>query len=116
MKQLNDSTVESAIRDAQRPVLLELGAGWCPPCRALEPHLVALARERIDIEVATLDVDDNPDTAARLGVRALPTLVLFVDGRVAAQLVGAQSRARLDAWIDASLATAMPPARTAQAR
>ena len=103
LRQLDDTNVERALADAQRPLLLEVGARWCPPCRAIEPHLAAIAVERADVDVATLDSDDNQVTSAKFGVRALPTLLLFVHGRVVAQVVGAQSRGKLDAWLDAHL-------------
>ncbi len=100
LKPLTDATLEHAVKSAPRPLLVEFSARWCPPCRAIEPHLVAIAGSRTDVDVVTVDADDNADAAARLGVRSLPTLLLFDGGRVVAQLVGAQSRARLDAWLD----------------
>src|SRR6476661_6361817 len=100
MHTLTDDTFEAAKTKAH-VMLLELSALWCPPCRAIEPHLHALENERVDVEFATMDVDDNPDTAAKLGVRAMPTMLLFVDGTVVAQLVGAHPKAKLAAWLDA---------------
>mgnify|MGYP001555512214 CR=1 FL=1 len=100
MHTITDETFEAAKAKAH-VLLLELSARWCPPCRAIEPHLHALEAERGDVVFATVDVDDNPDTAAKLGVRAMPTMLLFVDGAVVAHLVGAQPKAKLAAWIDA---------------
>lgn len=85
---------------APRPVLVEVGARWCPPCRALEPHLRALASRHADaLRVVALDADDAPDLAARLGVRGLPTVILYVDGREVARQVGLVPAARLDALV-----------------
>lgn len=104
---LDDSTFDRTLAAAGKPALVEFGATWCPPCRAIEPHLAAIAAARDDIALYSVDADDSPDLSARFGVRALPTLVILDvrAGRVLAQLVGAQPRAKLDQWIDAALAS-----------
>lgn len=75
--------------DADRPVLLDCWAAWCPPCRALAPELEALAPEVSDrMKIAKLDCDQYPELAQLLGIRVLPTMLLFVDGIVEAALPG----------------------------
>jgi thioredoxin 1 len=100
---LNDDTFASAIRESDRPVLVDFGAVWCPPCRALEPTLSALAAERADVTWAYVDVDESPKTAAAHGVRSMPTLVLFREGKPVGQLVGHCSRDKLLRWLDDTL-------------
>ena len=99
------STFDSAVLSAPRPVLVEFGAAWCGPCRMIAPVLSALAADRAeDIAVAVLDADSSPEIPARYGVLGLPTMILFSGGAPVMQVVGARSRARLEAEIDAALA------------
>ncbi len=103
----HDSTFESDVLASDLPVLVEFGAAWCPPCRALAPVLEAIADERAtDLRVVTIDVDANPITQARYGVMSLPTLLLFVGATVARQSIGFLPHGRLLAFVDEVLATA----------
>ena len=75
-----------------RPLLLDFGADWCPPCRAMEPAIADLARDHADsLTVRSVDVDRFPDLARRFDVRSAPTLLLFRDGEQRLRLVGARS-------------------------
>jgi thioredoxin 1 len=104
---VNDSAFESDVLTSELPVLVEFGAAWCPPCRALAPVLEAIAEERAtDLRVVTIDVDANPITQARYGVMSLPTLLLFVGGTVVRQTIGFLPHGRLLAFVDEVLATA----------
>jgi len=99
------STFDTAVLGAARPVLVEFGAAWCGPCRMIAPVLSALAADRIDdFDVAVVDADSSPEIPSRYGVLGLPTIILFSDGQPVMQVVGARSRARLEAEIDAALA------------
>lgn len=80
-------------------VLVKFTGTWCPPCRALQPTLDAIARDRADLLVLSVDVDDNQALAQAYEVRSVPTLVAFRDGRQVGRLVGNQPRARVEALL-----------------
>lgn len=82
-------------------VLVKFTGTWCPPCRALQPTLEAVARARTDLVVLEVDVDAETPVAERFGVRAVPTLIAFRHGKPVGQLVGNQSRARIETLIGA---------------
>lgn len=82
-------------------VLVKFTGPWCPPCRALQPTLDALARDRADLRVVSVDVDESPALAERFGVRSIPMLVAFRDGQPLGQLVGNQPRAKIEALLGA---------------
>jgi len=103
MKHLDDRTFDPTLAASPRAVLVDFTAPWCPPCDALKPTLQAIANDRTDVDIVTLDVDESPEVAARFGVRAMPTLILFRAGTPRAQLVGNQSRQKLATWLDEQL-------------
>jgi thioredoxin 1 len=93
---VTDDTFDALVRCAERPVLLEFTASWCPPCRMIEPVLREIAAELAGrLVVAQLDVDAHPRTARDAGVLGMPTLSLYVGGAVVAQVVGAKPKAAL---------------------
>ena len=93
---VSDDTFEELVLRAELPVLLDFTADWCPPCKMIKPVLAELADELAGrLVVAELDVDANPRTAIAAGVLGMPTLNLYVGGRVATQVVGAQPKAAL---------------------
>ena len=103
IKHTSDSTFQSDVLDASQkaPVLVDFWATWCGPCRAIAPHLDALAEEQGDkLAVVKLDVDRNQATAAKYGVSSIPTLLIFKDGKVVDKVVGNPgSKARLQTFI-----------------
>jgi thioredoxin 2 len=102
---VTDADFESLVLVAPVPVLLDCWAEWCGPCHTLAPTIDALARDYAGrVRVAKLDVDANPVTADRLGVRGIPALFIFRDGRLVDRLVGVQPRAALDARLRPLLA------------
>jgi thioredoxin 1 len=100
VRPVTDLTFADDVLAAERPVLVDFFAGWCGPCQALAPILEDIAAEQAGrVEVVQLDVDANPETTNRLGVRGLPTLVLFKNGQPVASQVGALPKGRLKAWL-----------------
>ncbi len=104
---VTDDTFDELVLRADRPVLLEFTASWCPPCRMIEPVLRELAAELAGrLVVAQLDVDANPRTARDAGVLGMPTLSLYRDGRELTRTTGARPKAALLRMLDGHLAAA----------
>jgi len=98
------ATFDEDVLAAPRPVLIDFGAEWCGPCAAVAPVIRSLALEYADrLTVATVDVDADPQLAARYGVRSLPTVLLLEGGEVRRVLVGARSGQEYRAAIDGML-------------
>ena len=95
---VTDSTFDAIVLRASAPVLLDCWADWCGPCHALAPTIDDIARAHAGrLVVGKLDVDANPETASRFGVRSIPTLLLFKDGQLVERIVGAQPRGAIEA-------------------
>ena len=95
---MTDATFDAIVTRASAPVLLDCWADWCGPCHALAPTIDDIARAHAGrLVVGKLDVDANPETASRFGVRSIPTLLLFKDGQLVDRLVGAQPRGAIEA-------------------
>ncbi len=102
--EITDSSFESDVLQADRPVLVDYWAEWCGPCKMLAPILDEVAAEYGDkLTVAKLDIDNNPTTPPKFGIRGIPTLMLFKEGDVAATKVGAMSKSQLMAFIDENI-------------
>jgi thioredoxin 1 len=104
LNEVTDSNFQAEVLEAETPVLVDFWAPWCGPCRIIAPHLEELAREREDILVVKLNVDENPQVSARYNVMSIPTLLLFKHGQVAHQIVGALPKSRLMQEIEPALA------------
>ena len=88
--EINDLNFDEQVLGSDRPFLLELGARWCGPCKALAPILTRLADEHPSaLRVGMLDIEDSPEVASRFGVRGVPTLLVFADGREVKRQLGA---------------------------
>jgi thioredoxin 1 len=102
-RELDDATFQDGINLGARPVLVDFWAPWCPPCRALTPTIEAIS-EQFDgrADVAKLDIDQNPETAAAHGIRSIPTVLIFRDGRLVDRITGLQPRARYERALEAA--------------
>jgi thioredoxin 1 len=101
---LSDDSFEADVLKSGQPVLVDYWAEWCGPCKMIAPVLDEIAGEYAGkLKVAKLNIDDNPNTPPRYGIRGIPTLMLFKDGEVEATKVGAVSKSQLMAFIDSNL-------------
>ncbi|HFD92633.1 MAG TPA: thioredoxin TrxA [Gammaproteobacteria bacterium] len=101
---VSDADFEDVVLNAALPVLVDFWAEWCGPCKMIAPVLKEISEEYSGkIQVAKLNIDDNPATPPRYGIRGIPTLMLFKNGNVEATKVGAVSKSQLAAFIDSNL-------------
>ena len=101
---VTDDSFEQEVLKSPDPVLVDYWADWCGPCKMIAPVLDEIAEEyNGKIKVAKLNIDENPGTPPRYGIRGIPTLMLFKDGEVEATKVGAVSKSQLTAFIDSNL-------------
>lgn len=101
---LSDDSFENEVLKSDQPVLVDYWAEWCGPCLTIAPLLVEIASEYEGrLKVAKLDIDKNPDTPPKYGIRGIPTLMLFKNGEVEATKVGALSKSQLTAFIDQNI-------------
>lgn len=97
VKEATDQNFESEVLSGEKPALVDFWAAWCGPCRAVAPVVEEIATERGDsLKVFKMNVDENPNTPAKYGVRSIPTIILFKDGQIVDQVVGAVPKPELE--------------------
>ena len=101
---VTDGSFESDVIDSSTPVLVDFWAEWCGPCKQIGPSLEELSDEMNGrVKIVKVNVDENPNSPAQLGVRGIPALFLFRDGQVVSNKTGAAPKASLQSWIEESI-------------
>ncbi|MDH5798686.1 MAG: thioredoxin [Paracoccaceae bacterium] len=98
---VTDETFDAEVRNSDIPVVVDFWAEWCGPCKMIGPALEELSEEFAGkIKIAKVNVDENPNSPAQMGVRGIPALFMFKDGQVVSNKIGAAPKASLQSWIE----------------
>ena len=104
-KKITDASFATDVLNAEGPVLVDFWAEWCGPCKMIGPSLEELSDELGEqVTIAKINIDENPDSPGKYGVRGIPTMILFKAGSPAATKVGAEPKGRIKAWLEGELA------------
>ena len=104
IKYVSDASFEPDVLKSDKPVLVDFWAEWCGPCKMIAPILDEVSKDYGEkVQIAKINVDENQGVPAKFGIRGIPTLILFKNGAVAAQKVGALSKSQLTAFLDSHL-------------
>ncbi len=107
---ISDASFETDVLQSSKPVVLDFWAEWCGPCKQIGPALEELSGELGDqVTIAKMNVDENPETPGKFGVRGIPTLMIFKDGELLSQQSGAKPKSAIEAWIRQALALEKAP-------
>jgi thioredoxin 1 len=107
VKETNDDTFENDVLKSDRPVLVDFWAAWCAPCRMIAPTVEAVAEKySSNARVVKLNVDDNPSVSQRFGIKGIPTLILFKNGKEEERVVGATTEQAISRMLDKHVAAA----------
>ena len=103
-KAISDASFPTDVLQSDKPVLVDFWAEWCGPCKMIGPALEEISEELADkVTIAKINIDDHPETAGKLGVRGIPTMMLFRGGQKVAEQVGAAPKSALKAWLEGEL-------------
>ena len=101
---VSDATFDSEVLKATGPVVVDFWAEWCGPCRMIAPALEEISGSLgAKVKIVKLNVDENPQTAAKYGIQSIPTLMIFKDGQLASRQIGAAPKQKLEQWITAAV-------------
>lgn len=102
---VSDDSFEKDVLNSTTPVVVDFWASWCGPCKMIAPSLEELSEEFGEtVTIAKINIDDNQMTPSKFGVRGIPTMMIFKDGKVVATQVGAMAKSRIDNWIKETIA------------
>lgn len=104
IKQINDSEFKTEVIDSSKPVIVDFWAEWCGPCKTLGPILEKLSDDFHDkVEIKKINIDENPESPANFGIRSIPTMILFKDGKVVDSKIGVSGEQDIKNWISSKL-------------
>ena len=104
IKQINDSEFKTEVIDSSKPVVVDFWAEWCGPCKTLGPILEKLSDDLHDkVEIKKINIDENPEAPANFGIRSIPTMILFKDGKVVDSKIGVSGEQDIKNWISSKL-------------